>query len=166
MKASKSSIHARLYKFTYEYCLPESLCPYFWKLVIAVILFIPNFIIQLPFIVASFFIKRDDDSQFDVGEHRLFGFAGWVLIFVAYIYIVSLFHLVKATLGCYSYDHRIANAGLFLVLLTIAVCLCIVLYYRRKNKPKKERKEPKPSIVAEFIKAKYNRYCPHIEWMD
>jgi hypothetical protein len=27
-------------------------------------------------------------------------------------------------------------------------------------------KEKKPNILAEFIKAKYNKYCPKIEWND
>jgi hypothetical protein len=27
-------------------------------------------------------------------------------------------------------------------------------------------KEKKPNILAEFIKAKYNKYCPKIDWKD
>jgi hypothetical protein len=30
--------------------------------------------------------------------------------------------------------------------------------------PNYEPYEKKPNIIIEFIKAKYNRYCPKIEW--
>jgi hypothetical protein len=28
------------------------------------------------------------------------------------------------------------------------------------------RKEDKPNIIIEFVKAKYNRYCPKITWKN
>ena len=64
MKARKKSIHARLYRFTYgsRYGLPDSLCPYFWKLVVSLVWFVPNLILQLPVLIYNYFAKEEPDD--------------------------------------------------------------------------------------------------------
>lgn len=160
MKASRKSIHAKLYEFTYISDLPENLCPYFWKLVFAFLMFIPNFILQLPSLIVASFVKTHglDNSK----EKR----EGGILLYIVMAMICGYIHiniqLVKAMLGCYSYCQNCANAGWLIDSLILTVI--IVLLTRRFIGKSKRSEEKKPGIVSEFIKAKYGKYCPKIDW--
>ena len=48
MKIKTNSIHAKIYRFVYSSDLPMNLCPYFWSLIWAIVVFIPDLIIKLP----------------------------------------------------------------------------------------------------------------------
>jgi len=158
MKANKKSIHARLYKITYSSALPQNLCPYFWKLILATVVFIPNFIIQLPVLIYDLFTGGDNDSPKEKIENGFFTYFALGLLF---LYLTSQYYLIKAAFGCYSYEKGFANGGLivdgFIVgLITFGVIGSI--FEKRQNNDKE------PSIISEFIKAKYNKYCPKIDW--
>jgi hypothetical protein len=131
MKSSKKSLHARLYRFMYYSDLPNNLCPYFWKLVLAFILF--SFIIYISLYI------------------------GCCVLFVNY-------HLVKMILNCYSYNYNHAIGAVF-----VDICIALVfigLYINNfiENNYKKEKAKTNQNIIKEFIKAKYNNYCPKIDW--
>lgn len=164
MKANKNSIHANLYQFTFNSELPGNLCPYFWKLVWATIIFIPNFIIQIPSRIQNLFEGEGRDAV----DHRACGTIIYLgLLFLA-TYIYSTYQWGKAMLDCYSYNSQFANTGIALNSIIIAVFLICLIRRIIKGMKKEhegvEKKEKQPSVVIEFIKAKYNKYCPKIDW--
>ena len=88
-----------------------------------------------------------------------------VLILLLIVFLPQI-ELVKAMFDFYSYNYEIANAGL---VIDILLLLCAAFWgMARINKLIKEKRTPqeekKPSIVIEFVKAKYNKYCPQIDW--
>lgn len=163
MKASKKSIHGGLYRFTYDGEFPENLCPYFWKLVIGVILFIPNFILQFPALIVGIFRK----DPYDCFGSRCMGAGIYIATLFVSAYIVSQIHWFKAMFNAYSYDNELANAGWAIdagIVLIIFISYIMEIRKRNKRKSEEQVQEKKPSILIEFVKAKYNRYCPKIDW--
>ena len=51
MELKLNSWYVWLWNYTYNKQLPSNLCPFFWKLILAIILFIPNFILRLPLVI-------------------------------------------------------------------------------------------------------------------
>lgn len=165
MKASIKSIHAKLYHFTYWHELPSNLCPYFWKLVWATIIFIPNLIIQIPSLVVMIFNKNH--GMYDCSERREVSGVIYFGLLILFIYVFASIHWFKAMFDFYSYDQVLANVGwIFNFIIAIGVCVWIIKEKKpfRKNIKIGIREEKKPSIIIEFIKAKYNKYCPKIDW--
>lgn len=163
MKASKKSLHARLYQFTFTTSLPENLCPYFWKLVWAVIVFIPNFIIQLPSLIVD---KLYKDKWMDCADHRDNGLSIYRWMFFLFVYFGITWHWIKAMFHCYSYSYVAANLGLAVnAIIGIVLIFAISIEWQNRIEERKNKKrEKKPSIIIEFIKAKYYKYCPKIDW--
>lgn len=160
MKASKNSLHAKMYEFTYTSYLPQNLCPYFWKLVWAIIILIPNFIIRFPALIINVFTKVSDDCV----ERRKFGFAIYFILAILFLYLLPTINWIKAIFNFYSYNREYAIMGGGINSIIFIVCSFFLIKHFINKKPKRIVEEKQPSIVIEFIKAKYNRYCPKIEW--
>jgi hypothetical protein len=152
--------------------MPNSLCPYFWKLVLMWILILPYTILTLPYI---FTFGRQDP----IGSH----FAekpgsGLVLWFIIYFFGVMLFSLsvfwYSFPEGTYFSSMQILGILLWIIALVVllynGIIWAIEKYKRSKIKYDEdgyriwEPTPKKPSILTEFIKAKYNKYCPKINW--
>jgi hypothetical protein len=168
---SQNSMHAKLYKFTYGQYLPDGLCLYFWKLVIATIIFIPNFIMQFPSRTLAYvlgkFNKEDNTGDEMVGpsDYMVLGVISYIAIFISIIYFYGIVSLVKEMFNCYSYNHYAANLSLTLTLAVLAIIgLRYLVIYLANREEKITVKEP--SVIKEFIKAKYGKYCPRINWKD
>jgi len=161
MKADSKSLHARLYKFTYSSDLPVNLCPYFWKLVWGVIILIPNFIIQLPILIYHLFKSKNYRRCETPGDNRGNGIAVWIGLALLTGYIYLHYHMVKAVFNAYSYDSDLATIGTIMDIVLLLIFLGLWYSEWRKANPKEEKP---PGVVQEFIKAKYNNYCPKLEW--
>jgi hypothetical protein len=159
MKARKNSLHAQLYQFVWDGGLPNNLCPYFWKLILAVIFFIPLAIIQLPMLIVIKF-QGDDILDEDSEDRSLIGFLIWGIIFIGSIYIISTYEWIRAMIGCYDYSYQFANCGIFINLIALFIGIILLVKYLREI----NHVEHHPNIVKEFVKAKYNKYCPKIDW--
>lgn len=162
MKANKNSIHAKLYGVTYNSELPENLCPYFWKLVWATIILIPNIIIQLPALILKIFSKDSDLD--DCYERRKAGLGIYFALMILSLYLLPTINWIKAIFNCYSYSQEFAIIGGGLNSIIFIVVSFFFIRYIINKKSERIVEEKKPNIVTEFIKAKYNRYCPKIEW--
>lgn len=161
MKANKNSLHAKLYEFTYTSDLPINLCPYFWKLVWGTIIFIPNFILQLPALIIILFTKYDDDD--DCGERRNMGGVTYLVLMLLFLYLVPTINWIKALFNCYSYAQDLAIiGGGFNSIIFIVSAFFFIKYHLRKRQRRIEKN--RPNIVVEFVKAKYGKYCPKIDW--
>lgn len=169
MKANKKSLHAKLYRFTYTGDLPENLCPYFWRLVFGFLVLIPNFVIQFPSLIKGKI--KTSWKEPNCYWNRRCGAEIWLSLVPITIYLVSTWNLIKAAFNTYYYDYELANVGLainsIILLIALAFILCVLVeegkldFILNRNK---EKSEAKPNIIVEFIKAKYNRYCPKIDW--
>lgn len=163
MILNHNSISAKLYRWFYgTNVMPNNLCPYFWKLVIAYTFALPVLILSLPYIIV------DKDNSMDTLTNRIIkGIILYGMLFLA-ICMLSVFGLFFVLPE---------NDGLYFIMVTTGVGLwipCVVFgltYLISKLFEKwKERKynrypeEPKTNIIVEMVKAKYHKYCPKIDW--
>lgn len=166
MKLNKNSFSARLYRWFYcvnEYNMPNNLCPYAWKLFVMWITIIPYLIFSLFFQIKNKF--RTEPIGFTMRSSvfvNLFVF----LIFTIGTGLSSLFYDFEqeSFLWFISYFGLMLFLSIliliFILLIDTLFSLAIENFKPRKNKSKKTRQY----IVKEFIKAKYNNYCPKINW--
>lgn len=158
MKIKKTSLHARFYKFMYlTDKLPTNLCPYFWKLVMA--------IITLPLTFPSFIFtnNRSFGSRFDplaimiVLEMLIFGVGGLTSL---------IFGLVKNDDPMNLTTFGLINFAGILGWIMIALACYTAHWISERKEVYLGKKEKKPNIIIEYIKAKKNKACPMIEWED
>lgn len=168
MKLSASSWHARLYDLTFTSVRPTNLCPYFWKLLLACILFPFLGVWFLPtFIIGR--IKKEnavDDGMLSAD-------------FAIALVVNSALFAATCMIGMWFFPLKgewnwLQQTGAFLWYLTIVVAgIWGFKAWKDKRKERKWRRERgdepiegRPSILVEFIKAKYSKYCPKIEWKE
>lgn len=168
MKFSKNAWHARLYSLTYgtDASLPTNLCPYFWKLVLAGVVFAPLSLYYIPLfliLLALYYIGDNKDIvKYARGEGYLssnivFGIIATVALIVVYSMIACWFYPFGS-----SRDVAIIGHALW-ILLFLGGIIYLLIWLRDKYRSKRV-KEPSPNIITEFIKAKLQKYCPQIEW--
>ena len=183
MELNTNGVSARLYRWFYlTDRMPQSLCPYFWKLVIAYIFALPVGIIALPMRVT----KTDDEFD-NFGERLFFGAFLWVLFALAFAIVVgpisTIFIGILNDKSFLSHIQVIGFISLFTG-ITIAFTYGIIYLFEKRKQAKRRKKSeyiwndkgdyipnpeyvpytPKPNIIVEFIKAAYNKYCPKIDW--
>jgi hypothetical protein len=155
MKIKRAAWHAKFYKAIYVTdTLPTNLCPYFWKIVLAVI--------TLPITSVSFLGKC---YRFSDRFSWLFAVAFIEgIIFAVGLLLSMMFGLIPSHGKVNWHEFFIANG------VGIAGCAAIALIgYLCDKLSKREHKSPKakqPNILVEYVKAKKNKHCPMIEWED
>lgn len=174
MELSKNLWHAKLYNITYNTTLPQNLCPYFWKVILGLIIFIPLAVIFTPLKIL-WLIKSIATNQ-SPNKISNDGFLGETLL-IAIVLDIALFcgfNMVYMWFGNI-FDDKVSVFEIFGILgyMLIIFGAIIVIEEKIKKRRKKNRKLkyslPKkkyPNILKEFVKAKYNRYCPQIEWTN
>ena len=166
MKASKSSLHAKLYEFTYGDNLPSNLCPYFWKLVIATVFFIPACIIQLPYFIIGITTKQSV-NEIDVESRWIFGLIIWICAILITVYGYATYEWIRAIRDLREYDQASANVGMVINISLLIFGFSFLLSHIRigiRSASNPSVTEKHPGIISEFVKAKYNKYCPKIDW--
>jgi hypothetical protein len=173
MKLNINSSTAKLYRWFYGTSkMPESLCPYFWKLVLMWAFILPYSIVCIPAIVME---KLDPSETFKTGERAGISFLVWVVIAcaISMLFSISLFwyQYPKDTLGM---DLQVLGLMLWLIGTAYGIWhgiqWLINEYKDSKIKYDEDGRriwnpEPKQdSIIVSFIKASYNKYCPRIDW--
>ena len=177
MKLNSNSISSKLYRWFYgTNVLPNNLCPYFWKLVLAWLVLIPYSLVCLPVIIME--IKDKDYRYHDNSTGKRIGYSillyfilfciGCMLSLIASFFVTpeeTSFYMFTATLGACIWIIAIG------VVLLEGVSELKKRNLKRKRKYDKngrriwsEPKEEKTYLVVEFVKAKYNKYCPKIDW--
>jgi amino acid transporter len=101
----------------------------------------------------------------------------WVAFYVFFIIITTPFlYFQNLAANSYWYDQR--NLGYFFwVIIFIALIYSLVrfsfIFIKEKRKERLYKKsptgdykpkEPQKNLIIEFIKAKYNKLCPKIDW--
>lgn len=182
MKLKQNSISARLYRWFYiTDNMPSNLCPYFWKLVAMWVLLGPGALISAPMMI----VNRGEKMEW---PSRIIG--GALLYFVAYILMLMVFAPISYLMIGISEKYWNFQLGGFTGWVLTIACLIVLFIVRKVEKRKEEKarkrspyiwdeegnyvtnpdyeefepKTPRTYILKEFIKAKYNRYCPKIDW--
>ena len=173
MKLSRNSISAKLYRWFYATSnLPESLCPYFWKLILMWVFILPYTAISVPSILMD--LKEPSDKT--TGERAGVGVIMWFIIFML-VCMLSWAGLI--------FDEPVNNSLWFHMLAAgfigwgVTIIFSVAGLFKWTKEKLENRhikydedgyriwdpvKEKQPSIIKEFVKAKYHKYCPKIDW--
>jgi hypothetical protein len=179
MKLEKS-FNSKLYRWFY--CtneLPMSLCPYFWKLAIAWLFLIPVGLISLPTIIVHQFqeLRKGIYNGDKFGERLFVGTAIWCGLYLLFCVLTPI-GLFFTTYPKESFLFISCGVGFVVYFLGLVFLIYILVDAIKSYKEDKRLRrkyddegnriivEKKPNIIVEFIKAKYNNYCPKIEWVD
>jgi len=169
MELNINGFTARTYRWFYaEYGMPENLCPYFWKLVIMWVLIIPVSILAIPMLLIN------KDEGYISLPAKIFGgallYVGMFLIFCMFVALSVFWNGFHGTSENIWDDLQIMGFCGWASVITFCI-LSLVKFIKEKMSERKYKKlyttpyeGHKNNIVFEFIKAKYNKYCPKIEW--
>lgn len=160
MKLSTNSLSAKLYRWFYDQNeMPNNLCPYFWKLVIMYILIIPYVIITLPSQIVFKFEQNDKETNIAMS---IFLF---LLIFVI-ICMISVPVILLFDLNPNEFWRNIFSGGVisWVFLITIGIYYGFKYLFQKLKQKLNETEKKNSYILVEFVKAKYNKYCPKIDW--
>ena len=175
-----NSLNAKLYCWFYgkpTYELPNNLCPYFWKLVLAWTLLIPYSLFCTLYILTHEIF----DDKYENGDHKTGERMSVSLLMNGILFI--LFLMINVVVWFFvDYDPKSIFTDLLgpgAMLWTVAICFgvyygikALVEYIKESRIPRDENgyriypeyKEKKPNLIVEFVKAKYGKYCPKIDW--
>jgi ABC-type transport system involved in multi-copper enzyme maturation permease subunit len=160
--------------------MPETLCPYFWKLVFAWTVTV----ILSPILLPTWIVRKvtnDFDENVPIGPYALMGLLIYGAIFAVIgigVFISSYWiTYYQQTLG---YSFYVTGEAITIIGSIGSITWGILelksrIRDRRTKRtiwddnigdyvPNPHYEEPKPSLLVEFIKAKYNKYCPKIDW--
>jgi hypothetical protein len=161
MKLNQNSLSAKLYRWFYKTdTMPTNLCPYFWRLVTAVILSPLLAIHTLPYEIINYKRQRWDTYSDMLGKSLVC----WALIAAIICMILPL--------GLFFYipDEDSLLMGMMFFGFCVWASLIVVgigwgIYETVKYlKSKKSDDEKTDNIIVEIVKAKYHKYCPKIDW--
>ena len=161
MKLNQNSLSAKLYRWFYKTdTMPSNLCPYFWKLVTAVILSPLLSIYTLPYKIINYKRQRWDTY----GDMLGMSFAYWCLIAVVICMI--------SPLGLFFYIPNKSSSLWLIIAIGCIIWASLILVgigggiyaIVKFLKSKKSNTEKTDNIIVEMVKAKYHKYCPKIDW--
>ena len=180
MILKNDSTSARVYREFYgKEEMPQSLCPYFWKLVVAW----PITLLFFPFTIVSKLLTMDHGPHVPILVRAFLGFLVYAGVYVTFcIGVVISAYWITYYHPSWMWFH-FTNGAVTLFcgsIFTIMVFMSKGIDRIRKNReikkdslkydengnwiPIEKRKPKQRSILHEFIYASYNKYCPKIDW--
>ena len=161
MKLNQNSISAKLYRWFYKTdTMPTNLCPYFWKLVTAVILSPLLAICTLPYEIINYKRWRRDTYGDILGESLAYWF--FIAAIICMISTLSLFFYIPD------------EDSLLMVMIVFGFCVWTsliivgitwaIIKTKEHLQSKNSNTEKTDNIIVEMVKAKYHKYCPKIDW--
>lgn len=178
MTLDQNSTTVKLYKWFYGVSenqgLPNNLCPYFWKVVLMYLTIIPYTVFSIPVVIYDLLDKQYTNGDRSVGARLGISAGVYIAIWFATCAITSIIglfvHIEPKTFWefCQFMGYMIWAATI--IAGTIHGVDCLREYitkddsYFDQNQKKWVTKKAKVNMTAEFIKAKYNKYCPKIDW--
>ena len=170
MILDKNSTTARLYRWFYATNeMPQSLCPYFWKLLVMWVLIVPFYIITLP---TRIFHDSKNTNPLKLFLLSLLIFGVLYVAFSMVTFLIVLIFFTNTPLNPFMVTSTViglfGNIGLLVIgLVNLWEYIEDKIYnarYKRKYNKLRTKEANKPSLIVEFIKATYNKYCRKIEW--
>ena len=159
MQLKLNSWYVRLWNYTYPETVPNNLCPLFWKLVIAILLFPINIVLRIPVNIMNLFTK----NKVERGDARSgIGFGIYAIIIGTAFILTCLYNYILWAINAYSYDNGCASlGGLFLV---VGAFFIIRHYWLMYNTGYKIEHTVSNNIVVNYTKSWYENHCPKINW--
>lgn len=156
LEFNTKSWHSRLYQSTYGSGLPSTICGYFWKLLLAILVAIPCW----PAHAFNIITKEYSTGIVAVIHVPLLIVAGAFLHMEEKVGTTPLYTLY--------WQGIIVIIG-FSIALTIGILICLFIgnlyeYLTQSAFKKKKKKEKKPSPITEGWKAFIGKYCTPINW--
>jgi hypothetical protein len=173
MQLNINSLSAQLYRWFYSMSqMPQSLCPYFWKLALMWLVIFPYAVLSIPVML----MDRKDPEHRTTAERAGIGFVIYFILFMLFS-MISWTGLLFAEPGKdTAWFHMLVAGGCGWVVSIIFGSIALFKWSREKWETRHVKydkdgyriwepiKEKQPSIITEFVKAKYNKYCPKIDW--
>ena len=153
MTLNYNSFNAKLYRYFYDAnSMPDSICPYFWKLLMAWVFIIPVSILSFPAVISEIITKQS------YGLGRMF-----YSFFICLVISVVTAMVCTIMLFFNEYDGgspivRLGVYGFICWLLAIVITVVETVKYIRNNNKLED------SVIVGFVKSKYNKYCAKITW--
>lgn len=177
MELNHNSLSARLYRFYVGHDnMPTNLCPYFWKLVLVYLTVIPLTLLALPTMVME---KLTNSHKYSTKWVPLVKLAsGGFIIYVLIYLVLSMLFASGAFIFGYNYipeENEVLSflgftQSIGLMLVSALVCIgigglivsTVIMMLKLLNSDYQNRRDS--NVMIQFVKAKYNRYCPQIQW--
>lgn len=172
MMLNTNSTVARIYRWFYvTNRMPENLCTYFWKLVAMWMLIVPYALVSLPGLI----FKDDVDTT---GERTVRGLFGWTVItsISSMVWSLSVFWVgvfpqksfagTFQTLGALFWFVLVCTVTAYLTVKGLERCRNWLLLREDFRSHPTESRRREPSVIVEWAKAAYHKYCPRISWRD
>ncbi len=156
--------------------MPTNLCPYFWKLVLVYLSVTPLTILALPTMVMEKLTNNHKYSTKWIPLVKL-AWGGFIIYVLIYLVLAMLF---ASGAFIFDYNYIPEDNGLLaflgftqsmgLILVYALVCIGIggltvsTLIMMLKLLDADYRNRGDSNVMIQFVKAKYNRYCPQIQW--
>ena len=159
MQLNINSFTARLYRwFYYRDTMPNNLCPYFWQLVLMWLVIVPYTVFTLP---VQLYRKFKENEKGEILAISMFSYL--VLFFISCLILAIGLFFTKYPKGGWFETAALLGAFIWLILIVLGGWKLIDICYDKYG-DRISIKSDKPSLIVEFAKAKYNKYCPKIDW--
>lgn len=160
MELNHTSFSAKFYRWFYDkqtFEMPSSLCPYFWKLLLAYVFVIPYVLIGFPYIL----FNKGRNASVSAGVLTTVGLS--LFLYLVFVLLSVPYFLIFGINTKNEWSTQIFASGL----VSWAIILVVSSYQFIRwlfDKDRKRFREKKSNLIVEITKAKYNKYCPKITW--
>lgn len=161
MNLKTNSWYVKLWDYMYAEDLPNNLCPFFWKLISAILLFIPTVILRIPVTIFNIF----SINKIKKGDGRTgIGIIMYIIIVLLIFAILSIYHWILYLFNAYSYDNELATCGGFF--LSVILLFIIRELWVKNDLNTISKEKISNNIIVNYTKSWYNNYCPKINWEE
>lgn len=162
---SKKSWHFRLYELFYgktgegwmDKKPPSNLCPYFWKIVLGVLMSPLALFMTLPLWLVT---RKNIEEDGIVSMNIVLGLAVYTGLYLVFCILVipAMFYYPKE-----SFMNVSATIGAGITLIGM-VCLLFLGIRKLLMFISSVEASSSPSLIGSYLKAKKNKICPQIKW--
>ena len=165
LKLKRNSWHGKLNQFTWGKGYLEDvdcLCPYFWGTVAAIVGF-PITLLAKGLIYTIEHIPSTEWTTPSISEEskdKVLKFTGFSMLWLA---VFGISYGITHSIVYWGLLHTLVWIGIFVGIgagilgLTIAISKLIDIINKR---------EKRPNLLVEMFKAKKNKHCPLVSWID
>lgn len=166
-----NSLSARFYRWFYNQSyMPNNICPYFWKLVLAVVFCIPYGIYLLPAMFKKDTYCRNEEAKefWAVLFWWSFTILGiGVLLFMMSVPILWLFGINVSNSEHNQIQEVIIGTAIWTALIIILIARYIHVYkHNKRYKESFTRPKRGPSVIGTWISDFYHKRCSIITWSN
>jgi hypothetical protein len=153
MTLKYNSFNAKLYRYFYgTENMPKSICPYFWKLLMAWLFIVPVTLLCFPVVIGEIIQKES------YGLQRMF------YTFILFIFLIWISSMVCAVLLIFN-DYEKGSMVISMGSIGIIVWLFMIIVGTIEGvKYVKDSGKISNSVIVGFVSSKYNKYCARITW--